>query len=173
MLNCSFVVHPSVQLKVLLFVCTCSWFSLSDWLAPFPISLVSLSALSSCLLCLCSMPMWAFVSTGPLVCVNVHSCYLVILFSFCSHCWVSSLSPLSLYMYVLVSAPQRALEKQMESHREAHSKQLGHLRDEISEKQKIIDNLTESVLHCDSSSSPTSGHFFSCAGVYKEKSVDN
>lgn len=39
----------------------------------------------------------------------------------------------------------------MESHREAHSKQLGRLRDEINEKQKIIDDLTESVFHCDSS----------------------
>ncbi|XP_029358135.1 kinesin heavy chain [Echeneis naucrates] len=39
---------------------------------------------------------------------------------------------------------KRALEQQMESHREAHSKQLGRLRDEINEKQKIIDNLTDS-----------------------------
>ena len=38
----------------------------------------------------------------------------------------------------------------MESHREAHGKQLGRLRDEINEKQKIIDDLTESVLHCNS-----------------------
>ncbi|XP_028261718.1 kinesin heavy chain isoform X2 [Parambassis ranga] len=38
---------------------------------------------------------------------------------------------------------KRALEKQMESHREAHSKQLGRLRDEINEKQKIIDDLTD------------------------------
>ncbi|XP_056257593.1 kinesin heavy chain [Seriola aureovittata] len=38
---------------------------------------------------------------------------------------------------------KRALEQQMESHREAHSKQLGRLRDEINEKQKIIDNLTD------------------------------
>uniref|UniRef100_A0A3Q1GRG6 Kinesin-like protein n=1 Tax=Acanthochromis polyacanthus TaxID=80966 RepID=A0A3Q1GRG6_9TELE len=37
----------------------------------------------------------------------------------------------------------RALEQQMESHREAHSKQLGRLRDEINEKQKIIDDLTD------------------------------
>ncbi|XP_060926183.1 kinesin heavy chain isoform X2 [Limanda limanda] len=38
---------------------------------------------------------------------------------------------------------KRALEQQMESHRETHSKQLGHLRDEINEKQKIIDELTD------------------------------
>ncbi|KAK2861892.1 hypothetical protein Q5P01_001425 [Channa striata] len=38
---------------------------------------------------------------------------------------------------------KRALEQQMESHREAHSKQLGCLRDEISEKQRIIDDLTD------------------------------
>uniref|UniRef100_A0A4W6EGH7 Kinesin-like protein n=1 Tax=Lates calcarifer TaxID=8187 RepID=A0A4W6EGH7_LATCA len=37
----------------------------------------------------------------------------------------------------------KALEQQMESHREAHSKQLGRLRDEINEKQKIIDDLTD------------------------------
>lgn len=33
----------------------------------------------------------------------------------------------------------------MESHRETHGKQLSHLRDKISEKQKYIDELTESV----------------------------
>ncbi|XP_013859604.1 kinesin heavy chain isoform 5A [Austrofundulus limnaeus] len=38
---------------------------------------------------------------------------------------------------------KRALEEQMQSHREAHSKQLGCLRDEINEKQKIIDDLTD------------------------------
>uniref|UniRef100_A0A8C5D252 Kinesin-like protein n=1 Tax=Gadus morhua TaxID=8049 RepID=A0A8C5D252_GADMO len=41
----------------------------------------------------------------------------------------------------------RALEQQMEVRRRAHSKQLGRLRDEINEKQKTIDELTESV-HC-------------------------
>ncbi|XP_049441862.1 kinesin heavy chain isoform X1 [Epinephelus fuscoguttatus] len=53
---------------------------------------------------------------------------------------------------------KRALEQQMESHRESHSKQLGRLRDEINEKQKIIDHLTDcnqkqhlelEQLHCD------------------------
>ncbi|CAB1453419.1 unnamed protein product, partial [Pleuronectes platessa] len=38
---------------------------------------------------------------------------------------------------------KRALEQQMESHRETQSKQLGHLRDEINEKQKTIDELTD------------------------------
>uniref|UniRef100_A0A4W5S0M0 Kinesin-like protein n=1 Tax=Hucho hucho TaxID=62062 RepID=A0A4W5S0M0_9TELE len=37
----------------------------------------------------------------------------------------------------------RALVQQMESHRETHHKQLGRLRDDINEKQKIIDDLTE------------------------------
>ncbi|XP_040889797.1 kinesin heavy chain isoform X2 [Toxotes jaculatrix] len=38
---------------------------------------------------------------------------------------------------------KRALEQQMELHREAHSKQLACLRDEINEKQRIIDDLTD------------------------------
>uniref|UniRef100_A0A672ZMQ8 Kinesin-like protein n=1 Tax=Sphaeramia orbicularis TaxID=375764 RepID=A0A672ZMQ8_9TELE len=41
------------------------------------------------------------------------------------------------------SRTKRALEQQMESHREAHSKQLGRLRDEINEKEKTIDDLTD------------------------------
>uniref|UniRef100_A0A4W6EBW8 Kinesin-like protein n=1 Tax=Lates calcarifer TaxID=8187 RepID=A0A4W6EBW8_LATCA len=51
-------------------------------------------------------------------------------------------------MYIIIvkdrsTVVARALEQQMESHREAHSKQLGRLRDEINEKQKIIDDLTD------------------------------
>ncbi|XP_037535745.1 kinesin heavy chain [Nematolebias whitei] len=38
---------------------------------------------------------------------------------------------------------KRALEEQMQSHRETHSKQLGCLRDELSKKQRIIDDLTD------------------------------
>ncbi|XP_049639019.1 kinesin heavy chain isoform X1 [Suncus etruscus] len=37
----------------------------------------------------------------------------------------------------------KALELQMESHREAHHRQLARLRDEINEKQKIIDELKD------------------------------
>lgn len=38
-----------------------------------------------------------------------------------------------------------ALEKQMESHREQHQRQLAELRQEISDKQERIDQLTELV----------------------------
>uniref|UniRef100_A0A671Y9D5 Kinesin-like protein n=1 Tax=Sparus aurata TaxID=8175 RepID=A0A671Y9D5_SPAAU len=61
-------------------------------------------------------------------------------------------------MHIYIMNLTKALEQQMESHREAHSKQLGRLRDEINEKQKIIDDLTDcnqkqqlelEQLHCD------------------------
>ncbi|KAL0978893.1 hypothetical protein UPYG_G00177270 [Umbra pygmaea] len=42
-----------------------------------------------------------------------------------------------------VRVTMRVLEQQMESHRESHHKHLGRLRDEINEKQKIIDDLTD------------------------------
>ncbi|XP_005797100.1 kinesin heavy chain isoform X2 [Xiphophorus maculatus] len=42
-----------------------------------------------------------------------------------------------------LSDMKRALEEQMKLHREAQSKQLGRLRDEINEKQKTIDELTD------------------------------
>ncbi|XP_041946791.1 kinesin heavy chain-like isoform X1 [Alosa sapidissima] len=38
---------------------------------------------------------------------------------------------------------KRVLEQQMESRRESHHKQLGRLRDEINQKQKIIDDLSD------------------------------
>lgn len=41
---------------------------------------------------------------------------------------------------------QKALRHQGESHRGLHHKQLARLRDEINEKQRIIDDLTESVV---------------------------
>ena len=46
----------------------------------------------------------------------------------------------------VVSTEQKPPRQQGDSHRGVHHKQLARLRDEINEKQRIIDELTESVL---------------------------
>lgn len=47
------------------------------------------------------------------------------------------------FLSCFIPVKQKALEVQLESHREAHHKQLARLRDEINQKQKIIDELKE------------------------------
>lgn len=51
--------------------------------------------------------------------------------------------PRSLALSTGLCSLQKALELQMENHREAHHRQLARLRDEINEKQKTIDELIE------------------------------
>ncbi len=59
----------------------------------------------------------------------------------------SLLKPASLKLTLCVCSFhfQKAPRQQGESHRGLHHKQLARLRDEINEKQRIIDELTESV----------------------------
>lgn len=49
----------------------------------------------------------------------------------------------SVFLNAIFCVVQKALEVQLENHREAHHKQLARLRDEINQKQKIIDELKE------------------------------
>jgi kinesin family protein 5 len=46
-----------------------------------------------------------------------------------------------------ISAMKESLEKQMEQHREQHAKNLAELREEVAEKQSLIDQLKEYVFH--------------------------
>lgn len=42
-----------------------------------------------------------------------------------------------------ISAMKESLEKQMEQHRQQHAKHLSDLREEVAEKQSLIDQLKE------------------------------
>jgi len=59
--------------------------------------------------------------------------------------YASQLAEKDKAMDQIASAQQmkEALEKQMESHREQHQRQLTELRGEIAEKQSAIDDMTE------------------------------
>jgi len=71
-----------------------------------------------------------------------------------SSCWIffcagelyaSQLAEKDKKMDQIASAQQmkEALERQMESHREQHQRQLAELRHEITEKQNVISEMTE------------------------------
>lgn len=133
-----FVLNLSVQLEVLLFlnICFCPhvhWPLFCTRVCEIFQLALSHSLLSGGLLC-AHMALYVHTGTGHLI------------YSYCFPLSSLSFYCMSLPRPPLMSVPQKALEQQMESHQEAHSKQLGHLRDEINEKQKIIDELTESVL---------------------------
>jgi len=59
--------------------------------------------------------------------------------------YASQLAEKDKEMDQIASAQQmkEALERQMESHREQHQRQLAELRQEITEKQSIIGDMTE------------------------------
>lgn len=47
------------------------------------------------------------------------------------------------YYESVVACVQEAVEKQIQSHREAHQKQISSLRDELENKEKVVTELQE------------------------------